>query len=89
MRIYHGVDGRMLFTYAQLSPGGKEGSEGVGRPRWKAMRTEQTGRRREGERGGKREVKVHHVVNERVTERERERVCQRVSTFPHGSTMPR
>lgn len=25
MRTYHGVDGRMLFTYAQLSPGGKEG----------------------------------------------------------------
>lgn len=27
MRIYRGADGRMPFTYAQLSPGGKEGSE--------------------------------------------------------------
>lgn len=31
MRTYHGVDGRMLFTYAQLSPGGKEGSAEVER----------------------------------------------------------
>lgn len=31
MRIYRGIDGRMLFTYTQLSPGEKERNERVGR----------------------------------------------------------
>ena len=55
MRTYHGVDGRMLFTYAQLSPRRKEGSEEVERTMWKATRKLSDGRG--GEEGG--EAKVH------------------------------
>lgn len=66
MRTYHGVVGRMLFTYAQLSPRGKEGSEEVERTMWKATRKLNGGR--EGE---KREAKVHRVASERAREKER------------------
>lgn len=82
MRTYHGVVGRMLFTYAQLSPRGKEGSEEVERMMSKAMRKLNGGREEE-----KRGAKVHRVASEQV--REKEKVMQRVSTFPHGSAMPR
>lgn len=59
MRTYHGVDGRMLFTYAQLSPGGKEGSE------------EESSRTARGEEEGGGEAKVHCVASEWVREKER------------------
>ena len=65
MRTYHGVDGRMLFTYAQLSPRRKEGSEEVERTMWKAEEAERwEGRRREGKRRCT-------VASERVREKER------------------
>lgn len=65
MRTYHGVVGRMLFTYAQLSPRGKEGSEEVERTTWKATRKLNGGKE---ERGA---AKVHRVANERAREKER------------------
>lgn len=52
MRTYRDVDGRMLFTYAQLSPRGKEGSEAVERTMWKATRR-LSDEGRSGEGGGK------------------------------------
>lgn len=65
MRTHRGVDGRMLFTYAQLSPREKEGSEEVERTTWKATR--KLKRRGTGE-GRKRRCTV---ASERVREKER------------------
>lgn len=54
----------MLFTYAQLSPGGreKEGSEKVGR----TMESHEEAERREGREA---RAKVHHAASERKRER--------------------
>lgn len=54
MRTHRGVDGRMLFTYAQLSPREKEGSEEVGKDDVESHEEAETARD-----GGGEEAKVH------------------------------
>jgi len=56
----------MLFTYAQLSPGGREGRKRKGR---KDEESHEEAEQREREREREERRKVHHVASERKRER--------------------
>lgn len=81
MRIYRGAEnGRMPFTYAQLSPGGKEGSErgrkDDGKPRTRIRFGD--GKREGGREGGSEGAPCGKCASERAEEREREDDDKRV-----------